>query len=219
MKVHGLTQKQKLFVKEYIKDEHQTNAARRAGFSTKSSAVAASKLMARPLVREAIAKAMARAVRQAAPPPQSPEPPPAPPLLPSEKAPPATPRDTTVEVGQTTVLDELSLIGFSDAKDFLHVTPEGRVVIRSLDELPPGASRVISELKGKQWYTGRGKDKRLVSEFSLKLHNKIAALTTIAQHLGMLVQKHVHSDPAGGPIMPGVMQIQFVDAQGQPVDK
>ncbi len=54
-----LTAKEAAFVREYLIDLNQTQAAIRAGYAAKSANVQAVEIMARPLVRAAIAEAMA----------------------------------------------------------------------------------------------------------------------------------------------------------------
>ncbi len=56
---HGWTPKERLYVKEYLIDLHQQNAAIRAGFAKKSAKNHASILMKKPHIKAAIAEAMA----------------------------------------------------------------------------------------------------------------------------------------------------------------
>lgn len=52
-----MTPKMQAFVSEYLVDHCAAKAARRAGYSERTAAAAAAKLMARPDIQEAIAKA------------------------------------------------------------------------------------------------------------------------------------------------------------------
>jgi len=62
MKKHGLTAKQRLFTLEYLKDFNATQAAIRAGYSAKTAAPAASRLLTNVKVSAEIQKAMRRRV-------------------------------------------------------------------------------------------------------------------------------------------------------------
>jgi len=61
---HILSDQERLFVDEYLIDLCQSHAARRAGYSAKSSGRMGSRLMKRPRVRAAIDEAMARRARR-----------------------------------------------------------------------------------------------------------------------------------------------------------
>jgi len=52
----------------------------------------------------------------------------------------------------------------------------------------------------KDYVEGRGEDAREVKRVRFKLADKRAALVDLGRHLGMFVDRHEHSGPAGGPI-------------------
>jgi phage terminase small subunit len=62
MKQHSLTAKQRFFTLEYLKDFNATQAAIRAGYSAKTAAPAASRLLRNVKISEEIQKAMRRRV-------------------------------------------------------------------------------------------------------------------------------------------------------------
>lgn len=59
-----MTDRQKLFVQEYLVDLNASGAARRAGYSERTSGIRAGKLMANPEVQAAIAQAMDERVKR-----------------------------------------------------------------------------------------------------------------------------------------------------------
>ncbi|MEG2344195.1 MAG: terminase small subunit [Acidaminococcaceae bacterium] len=86
----GLTKKQKLFVKEYLKDLNATQAYKRARYAVKSEAAAAvegHKLLRNPKIEKAISEAMAE-------------------------------REKRTEITADRVLEELAKVAFVNIKEF-----------------------------------------------------------------------------------------------------
>lgn len=96
-------------------------------------------------------------------------------------------RSQRTEVTQDNVLRELSLIGFSNMKDYVDFGPEG-VTLKELTELPNNASKVISEVSHNFNSEGGGSVK-------FKLYDKQAALVNIGKHLGMFIERRETGRP------------------------
>lgn len=101
------------------------------------------------------------------------------------------------EVSKERVLRELALCGYSDLTEF-RIDEHGNI------ELVPGATRAatraLSSIKKKTRVIPQqnGKDPILEHETEIRLHPKIAALNTMAKHLGML-DDVVKVEDLGGP--------------------
>lgn len=184
--MNELTPKQARFVDEYLIDLNATQAAIRAGYSAKTADVQGPRLLGNVGVATAIAERQdARAERTG---------------ITSER-----------------VLAELAKIGFANIADVTdwgtkevafgydedgkRLKPEDigdAAVVRYVeapfvvpvnrDDLAPDLRAAVSEVS-------LGRD-----GFKIKMHDKVGALTLIARHLGMLVDKTELTGPGGGPV-------------------
>lgn len=84
-------------------------------------------------------------------------------------------RNRRLWLTQDAVLQELINIAFADMGVFVKWGPDGVELVESA-ELPPGASRVVSEVAQQPTKYG--------NNVKLKLHDKEAALKLLGQHLG-----------------------------------
>lgn len=114
----ALTDKQELFVIEYLIDLNATQAYKRAGYSVKSDKAAAtegSKLLRNPKIQNAIKEKMKE-------------------------------REARTEITQDRVLRELAKIGFADITDF--VTIDGPFVeVKQTGTMPPEKIGAIAGIK------------------------------------------------------------------------
>lgn len=118
-------------------------------------------------------------------------------------------REAETGITAKKVLEELGLIGFADMAHYVTFRPDGDVVF-DWSDLPPGASRVIAEVTSETYMDGSGEDAREVKRTKFKLHPKTSALNLIAQHLGMLVQKHEHTGKDGAALPPTAIHVTLV---------
>lgn len=166
-----MTPKQEAFVREYLIDLNATQAAIRAGYSAKTAGQMGDENLKKPEIAAAIAAAMAE-------------------------------RASRTEVTADRVVRELARIGFADMRKILKWTGNrtvmdieeaeetGEIEIRHAnlvtlfdsDELDDEIAACISEVS----QTKEG-------ALKVKLHDKQAALVTLARHLGMLNVKVEHS--------------------------
>jgi phage terminase small subunit len=86
------------------------------------------------------------------------------------------------------VLEELAVIAFADLGELVQFGPGG-IRIQDTEGLDTRALAEVTERTNRQGAT-----------ITFKLLDKVAALTKLAQHLGLLVEKHEHTGPGGGPI-------------------
>jgi len=78
------------------------------------------------------------------------------------------------------VLEELRRIGFSDVKNVLSFNSSG-VTFKNSDDLPPEITAAIESVTAIVTVT----EERETVKMSVKMHNKLSALDSLAQHLGM----------------------------------
>lgn len=86
------------------------------------------------------------------------------------------------------VLRELAVIGFSCITDYV-IDGQGAVTLSP--KAPLYAMRAVQSIKRQTRYTGDGEP---IITTEITLWNKLTALRTIAQKLGMLVERHGDSD-------------------------
>lgn len=87
-------------------------------------------------------------------------------------------RSWRTEITADRVLRELAVIGFADMADFV-TWGSGGVGLRESSELREGLSRAVESIS-------EGKE----GEIKIKLHNKLGALSKLAEHLGMKGAAH-----------------------------
>jgi phage terminase small subunit len=107
-------------------------------------------------------------------------------------------REKRTTVTADRVVAELAKLAFSNIEDFTQLVGGERVPDMSRatrDQLAAVAEIVVDE-----YVDGRGEGARDVKRVRFKLADKRAALVDLGRHLGMFVDRHEHSGPAGGPI-------------------
>jgi terminase small subunit-like protein len=115
------------------------------------------------------------------------------------KTPRALRREEAVEpaiVTEAMVLEELKRIGFANMLDYLRLWP-GEEPAVDLSKLDRAQGAAIAELTVEGVVAGRGADAREQHRLKLKLHDKIAALVKLGQHLGMFKERVEHSGAIG----------------------
>lgn len=154
------------FCNEYLVDLHGTNAAIRAGYSRKTAAAQASRLLKNVKIREAL---IARRTEL------------------------ATAHDITPE----RVLKEYAAVAFTRITDYMDIGPGG-ITLKSLEGIDTRAIAEASETKTEQG-----------GAIKIKLHNKIAALHDLAEHLGLFKRPEV-------PLAQGDFIIHYRAPDGAP---
>jgi phage terminase small subunit len=113
-------------------------------------------------------------------------------------------REQRTQIKADDVLRELGVIGFADMRHYIRFLDDGDIA-SNWDQMPPEATRAIAEITQEVVYQKNADgDPEPVRKTKFKLHQKTAALNLIAQHLGMLVQKHEHTGKDGQPLPPAV---------------
>ena len=85
------------------------------------------------------------------------------------------------EITAVNVIAELAKVGFSNVQDFL----ESKNGIVDLSTLKRDVAASVSSIKVKTIEVGKGKNKAIEPQVEFKLHDKIAALRQLGQHLGV----------------------------------
>ncbi len=155
-----LSPKQQLFVAEYLIDLNATAAYKRAGYKY-SSETAATAHAARLVANGRVAAAVALA---------------------------QTARSERLSLTADRVLQEVSLIAFSDLGDVLDFSGD-KLHLRKPSEIPESARRAISSIKVKRIWEGAGDDAVEVEIIEFKLWSKDAALAKAMNHLGLLKER------------------------------
>lgn len=100
---------------------------------------------------------------------------------------------------------EWAAVAFADMADYLRFGEAGQALL-DFARMPPGASRAVAEVTQDEYTEGRGEAARRVRRTRFKLHSKLAALDSLARHLGLFAER---SPPAGreGERLYGVLLI------------
>lgn len=96
-------------------------------------------------------------------------------------------RSERTEITQDRVLEEFAKIGFANIEDYI-VIVGGEPVI-DLSAMSRDQAAAVSEVTVEDFKDGRGEDARDVRRVKFKLHDKHAALVSLARHLGMFNDK------------------------------
>lgn len=114
-------------------------------------------------------------------------------------------RAARVEVKADDVLRELARIGLSDIRQAFD--PSGR--LRSIHELPDDIARAVASVDNEELWGDDGDGGRAPTGTvrKLKLWSKPEALTTLAKHLGLLVERREVTGPDGGPLVVEVRKL------------
>jgi phage terminase small subunit len=106
-------------------------------------------------------------------------------------------RSARTEITADAVVRELGRIALLDIRGFY--LPDGK--LKAPHELSDEQGAALASLETLEEFEGRGEDRRQVGCVQkVKFWPKVEALRLLAQHLGMLVERHEHSGPGGKPI-------------------
>ncbi len=90
------------------------------------------------------------------------------------------------------ILEELSLIGRADLKNYFTIDEGGEVRAKMFSEMPPGASRVLESIKETRTIAESkdGQETSIVTDRrEFKLHGKIPALELLGRNQGLFPTK------------------------------
>jgi len=97
-------------------------------------------------------------------------------------------REARTEVTVDKIVKEYGKLGFANMGDYLDSTADGDPVFR-YKYLTRDQKAALSEVTVEDYVEGRGPDAREVKRVRFKLHDKKAALDSLARHLGMFVDR------------------------------
>lgn len=98
-------------------------------------------------------------------------------------------RAARTEITQDRVLDELSLLAFSNLEHY-SVSDTGDVALT--EGAPVGAMRALQSIKRRITTRNRGEDSEVIREVEIRLWDKPGPLKLAGQHVGILVDKMEH---------------------------
>ena len=161
-----LTPKQEKFIQEYLNPNgggylNATQAAALAGYSKKTANEQGARLLANVSIKNAISKVQSKTANK-------------------------------VDISKERWIAELARIFFADMKDFVDVdTDTGATRVKGYDEMPKGASKVISSIEENRTIKedSSGNDSIIFAKFKFKLHDKLKAGEMLGEHLGYLKKK------------------------------
>jgi len=107
-----------------------------------------------------------------------------------------------LEVTKEKVLAELTKLGFSSIDNHVKIDDDGCVIAKTFDEMGSDALAAIKKVKHKRTIKGSatgGKEDDIILEntFEFELYDKLMALKTIGDHLGMFKQHLIIEDDSG----------------------
>ncbi len=166
-----LAPRQERFVLEYLIDLNATQAAIRAGYSPRSAEVEGSRLLRNAKVAEAVACAKAE-------------------------------RSARLGLTADRVLQELAALGFARMPDYAEWGSDGQMKLRPSTELSEDeAAAIVQVVETEKFIKSTGKGEMLMSrERSVKIHDKVAPLKLLGQHIGMFTDKVEHTGKDGVPL-------------------
>lgn len=161
----GLTPRQERFVEEYLRDLNATQAAIRSGYSARTANEQGARLLANASVAEAVARAKAD-------------------------------RSARLGLTQDRVLEELAAVAFARLGDYAEWGPGGFALAESHTKDADGGRREAVDTRAVQQVTIKEvtiptEHGEIVKvEQGIKLHDKLAALKLLGQHIGMFAERH-----------------------------
>jgi len=93
-------------------------------------------------------------------------------------------------------LREYAAVGYANMANYMKVGDDGDPYL-DFSEVSPEQAAALAEVVVEDFKDGRGDDARDVRRVKFKLHNKIAALDSIAKHLGMFDERREVKTPGG----------------------
>ncbi len=142
-----LTDRQERFCREYVVDLNATQAAIRAGYSSKTANRIATKILSKAVIKKKIAQLQSEIAKR-------------------------------TEITADMVVRELAAIGFADVRECFDQL--GNII--NPKKLPDSIAKVVAGIDVIEV-------KKDVKVKKLKLWNKVAALESLAKHLGMYQQE------------------------------
>lgn len=166
-----MTPKQQMFVREYLIDLNATQAAIRAGYSTRTAKQIGEENLTKPDVAAAIQRAMHE-------------------------------RSVRTEISADRVLAEIAKLAFLDIAGAFNADGS----LKSLLEMDADTRGAIAGLEVVETF---GEDGRVTGRIKkLRLSDKIAALTLLMRHLGLLNDKLKVQGDADNPLSMLIRDIQ-----------
>lgn len=168
-----LSQREMQFVIEYMKDENQTQAAIRAGYSPIGAATQGGRLLKRADVQAELAYRKQQLIK------------------------PITDRYAVTRERQ---IRELAKIAYGNIADFIVFDDDGQPFY-DFSEATRDELAQLESLQIDEYSEGRGKDRRDIKKIKISTRDKLKAIAMLNEMCGLNAPtKHEISGPGGGPI-------------------
>jgi len=100
-----------------------------------------------------------------------------------------TKREQRAEKSADDVIKELECVGFSRLGDIIEWNQSGMAFLKDSDSVSDDAMAAIESVQVTEEQSGDDKNDRMVLKTKVKLHSKMAALTQLAKHHGLVQDK------------------------------
>jgi phage terminase small subunit len=108
-------------------------------------------------------------------------------------------RSQRTEITADMVLNELSIIAFSDLKNHIEINDDtGAMRAKEFREMPGNSSRALEMIREDRMIRedSKGNDSIINEKVTFKLHSKTAALEMLAKHLGLYERDNDQRKPS-----------------------
>jgi phage terminase small subunit len=103
-------------------------------------------------------------------------------------------RSARIGLTQDRVLEEMAALAFAKLGDFARWDSD---TFELIDSAEIDSRAVVSVTQKTTTMTSDNGDLVIKRERGIKLHDKVAALVKVGQHIGLFAEKHEHSGPGG----------------------
>ena len=103
------------------------------------------------------------------------------------------------DVSEKSIIAEMARVAFFNMEDIHDLDEDGHPVL-SMKKAGRKHYAAIKEVTSRYYKEGKGPDALAVKEVTIKTHDKVKALISLGQQLGMFASKKEVSGPGGGPI-------------------
>lgn len=179
-----LTEKQKLFVSEYLKDQNATRAYLRAGYkvSQKVAQVNGARMLSIAMVQAAIQARLDKRLRK-------------------------------VEITADSVLEELHNVAFTNLLDFIQIDEDGSPR-SNLKDVTREQAAALLEINFDEVIEGSGADIQKVRKVKIKLHDKLRSLQMIGSYIKLFSDSQQRVTEASAKVLRQVRDGQMTVEEG-----
>jgi phage terminase small subunit len=172
-RVASLSQREMQFVIEYMKDENQTQAAIRAGYSSNGAATQGGRLLKRPDIQAELAYRKEQLIK---------------------------PHTDRYSVTREKLIRELATIAYGNVADFIAFDADGQPHY-DFSEATRDQLASLDAIQIDEYNEGRGEERRSIKRIKISTRDKLNAIKQLTELCGLAAPKKVEvSGPGGGAI-------------------